>query len=250
MARVGRIDLASEKQHHILVVDDDRSVSHFLERYLGLEGFKVSTASDWKTTRTAFDKEEPDLVLLDIGLPGTSGFEIAARLTETSDVGIIMLTGSQDKVDKIVGLESGADDYVQKPFDERELLARIRSVLRRRTGKKEYPRGSIAHFAGFSLDMVMGELRDADDKPVHLTQGEYQMLALLIERVNTTLTRDMISERLSSRDWMPTDRSIDVMVSKLRKKLESASAYPRLIKTIRGKGYMLTSEISFASQAQ
>lgn len=239
--------MASEKQHHILVVDDDRSVSHFLERYLGLEGFKVSTASDWKTTRTAFDREPPDLVLLDIGLPGTSGFEIAARLTEISDVGIIMVTGSQDKVDRIVGLESGADDYVQKPFDERELLARIRSVLRRRLGKKEQTRGTVAHFAGFSLDMVMGELRDSANNLVHLTQGEYQMLALLIERVNTTLTRDMISERLSSRDWIPTDRSIDVMVSKLRRKLEGASAYPRLIKTIRGKGYMLTVEISFQS---
>ncbi|MCB1694189.1 MAG: response regulator transcription factor [Pseudomonadales bacterium] len=228
-------------------MDDDTDIRRFLERYLGLEGFDVRTASDWRSTRTQFQHEEPDLVVLDLGLPDMSGFDIAARLRETSDTGIIMLTGSQDKVDKIVGLESGADDYVQKPFDERELLARIRSVLRRRASLKAQSGGSsrVASFSGYRLDMVACELRDGGGAPVHLTQGEYQLLALFVERVNSILTRDLISERLSSRDWMPTDRSIDVMVSKLRKKLEQDSNRPRLIKTIRGKGYMMTADVAY-----
>jgi DNA-binding response OmpR family regulator len=230
-------------------VDDDAEVTHLLERYLALEGFDVATAVDWHTTSYQFKKMQPDLVILDLGLPGIGGLDIASRLRECSDAGIIMLTGSQDKLDRIVGLESGADDYIQKPFDNRELLARIRSLLRRLEGLKTNGNSAgnssrLIGFSGWNLDKVAGELCDANGELVDLTQGEFQLLVLFVDNVNGILSRDLISETLSSRDWMPTSRSIDVMVGKLRQKLND-SKRQKLIKTIRGKGYIFTSDVSY-----
>ncbi len=223
--------------HSILVVDDDPQVSDFLIRYLELEGYRVDTATDWISTRRYFNSAEPDLVVLDLGLPDVNGLEVADRLRKLSDVGIIVLTGSDNPVDKIVSLESGADDFVQKPFDERELLARIRSVLRRRQGNNA--NSHIIEFAGYRLDTIRLELSDEKGELVNMTQGELQLLTLFVDRANEILNRDDISDFLTSRDWMPTDRSIDMKVSKLRKKLGDQG---RLIKTVRGKGYLFAAE--------
>ncbi len=229
----------------ILIVDDDRHIRVILDRYLTLEGYEVMGADSGEAMRKAIAARKPDLVLLDLGLPDTTGFELAEELRQDPTIGIIILTGSGEKVDKIVGLETGADDYVEKPFDERELLARIRSVLRRRKGSTvtKKPEPVIMDIEGWKLNLRNRSLQDENGDDIPLTHSEFQLLSLLAHNVNTVLTRDAISEAVSARDWLPTDRSIDVLVSKLRKKIEVDPGTPSLIKTIRGSGYVLTAKV-------
>ncbi len=231
----------------ILVVDDDAHVRKVLDMYLTIEGFDVRGADCGEAMREAIAAQTPDLVVLDLNLPDTTGFELARELSsDGAGIGIIMLTGSDEKVDKIVGLETGADDYIEKPFDERELLARIRSVLRRRIpaqrAGKRHGDNAIGRFGDMEIDLVSQTLTK-DGKAVSLTNHEFNLLALLVENANTVLSRDCISEKTRSRDWLPTDRSIDVMMSKLRRKIE---ANPNeLIKTIRGAGYVLAAQVDW-----
>jgi DNA-binding response OmpR family regulator len=230
------------------VVDDDVRICKLLNRYLAREGYKVSTAASGEQMRRVFDHDVPDLVILDLILPDEDGFTLARELRTWSDVGIIMLTGKTEQVDKIVGLEIGADDYLTKPFDERELLARVRSVLRR-APQTSRPRPeddrSVAHFAGFTLNLAAHELISPIGDQVHLTNYEFQLLSALVLNANQVLDRDQILDLIAGRDWAPTDRSIDVLIGKLRKKLNEDSQKPILIKTIRGTGYRFIAHVRF-----
>jgi two-component system OmpR family response regulator len=232
----------------ILIVDDDERVCRLVGRYLRREGYRVRTAGNGGEMRRAMKEEPPRLVILDLMLPDEDGFELARELRARSDLGIVMLTGRTDLVDRIVGLELGADDYVTKPFDERELLARVRSVLRRMAAPDREQAGerSVARFGGWTLDLSAYELTAADARPVSLTEHEFRLLAALVSHGRRVLTRDAILENVFGRSWTPDDRSIDVLVAKLRRKLDDDARNPKVIKTVRGAGYRLIPEVSFA----
>ena len=233
---------------HILIVDDDPRLCRALARYLRLEGYAVRTATSGREMRESLAIEKPDLVLLDLMLPDEDGFSLARELRAISNVAIIILTGKADTMDKVVGLELGADDYITKPFSDRELLARIRSVLRRTSdaGRSEAePGGSVAHFAGWQLGLESYELTSPEGERVALTPHEFQLLCALVHHGSRVLTREAILDLVAGRDWSPEDRSVDVLIGKLRKKLEPDPVQPRLIETVRGVGYKLASKVKF-----
>ncbi len=228
----------------VLVVDDDPRICRLLVRILSSEAFDVESASDGASMWCSLETRPCDLVILDLRLPGDEdGLILARKLRAGSDVALIMLTGRSDNVDKVVGLELGADDYVTKPFDPRELLARIRSVLRRSAPRRAIPAGldtgsTVVAFSGWSLDLGRRELTSPIGAPVELTSYEFELLAVLARRPGQTLSRDQILELIANRNWNPNDRSIDVLVGKLRRKLNDDPRAPRLIKTVRSVGYM------------
>jgi two-component system OmpR family response regulator len=232
----------------VLIVDDDERLCRVLSRYLSREGYSVREAANGDQMRAMLAEEPADLILLDLILPDEDGLSLARDLRAESDVAIVMLTGKTDTIDKIVGLELGADDYITKPFDERELLARIRTVLRR-TAKgadsEHSASDSKAQFAGWNLDFVAHELTSPGGTNVHLTSSQFQLLASLVARPNRVMSREEILGLVSGRNWSPMDRSIDVLVGKLRKKIESDPKSPTLIKTIRGVGYKFTAHVDF-----
>jgi DNA-binding response OmpR family regulator len=227
----------------ILIVDDDVRICRMLRSYLKREGYSVSISSNGEEMWQQFETFEPDLILLDLVLPGDDGITLARELRKTSDVGIIMLTGKNDPVDQIIGLEIGADDYVTKPFDERQLLARIRSLLRRRpasnTGastKAEEGETKVS-FGGFELDLFRHELVSPLGEQLALTSHEFRLLEIFVRNPGGVLSRDQIMQHLYDRDWSQNDRSIDVLVGKLRKRIEEDPSQPKLILTIRNFGY-------------
>ena len=231
------------KAASILVVDDDQRLCDLLKRYLSREGFRVNTVMSGTEMRHHLETELPDLVLLDLMLPDEDGLSLARELRVHPELGIIILTGKGETVDKIVGLEIGADDYLSKPFQNRELLARIRSVLRRLSVPRDNRRGhgpelSVLHFSGWTLDLATHELISSSGEKVHLTTNEFRLLSIFVKNSNRVMNRDRIMELLSEREWTPDDRSIDVLVGKLRKKLGRDSGNNEFIKTIRGEGYM------------
>lgn len=232
----------------ILIVDDDERLCRALARYLRQENYRVQTARSGAELRKLLAAGPPDLLILDLMLPDEHGFNLARELRAAFDFAIVMLTGKSDTVDKVVGLELGADDYMTKPFDPRELLARVRSVLRRvsASGNARLP-GSVVCFGGWTLDLAAYELTDPEGHPVNLTAHEFRLLAALIEHHHEVVTRSAILDLLTQREWTPYDRSVDVLVAKLRKKLGDDSHQPSLIKTIRGVGYMLTATVDFHS---
>ncbi|WP_405234968.1 response regulator [Lentisalinibacter orientalis] len=231
----------------ILVVDDDPRLCRLLSRYLTAEGYTVHTAGSARDMREMMALEEPRLVILDLMLPDEDGLSLARELRARSDIGILMLTGKRDPVDRIVGLELGADDYMTKPFDERELLARVRSILRRVTPSPsehhDSGNGSVLTFDGWTLDLAAWELTDPAGRPVELTSHEFELLAALASHAGRVLSRDAILEIVAGRDWTPYDRSVDVLVGKLRRKLGDDPRAPRMIKTVRGAGYKLTPHV-------
>ena len=233
-------------QSHILVVENDAFMRRLIERVLEREDFRLSFANDAEQMSRVLEKGGVNLILLDIGLPGEDGLVIARRLRATSDIGIIMVTGRDAPVDKVVGLEVGADDYVTKPFDDRELLARIRSLLRRlRARADEAPPsiGRVAEFSGWTLNLDAGELVGGDGRTAHLTAAEFRLIEAFVTRAGRVLSRDHLAEHVATRDWSPFDRSIDVLVSKLRKKIEADPKHPTLIKSVRGLGYKFTADV-------
>ena len=233
---------------HILVVEDDVFMRGLIERILAREDYRLSFASDGEQMSQVLDKGGVDLVLLDIGLPGEDGLSIARRLRANSSIGIIMVTGRDEAVDTVIGLEVGADDYVTKPFDDRELLARVRSLLRRlqaRADEAAPSAGRVAEFSGWRLNLGAGELTDGDGRAVHLTAAEFRLIEALVTGAGRVLSRDHLAEHVATRDWAPFDRSIDVLVSKLRKKIEADPKHPALIKSVRGLGYKFTADIRF-----
>ena len=234
---------------HILVVDDQREIRDLVQEYLTGEGFRVSTAHDGAGMRRVLSQSPADLVILDLMLPGEDGLTLARWLRSQSGIGIIMLTGRGETVDRIIGLEMGADDYLPKPFNLRELLARVKSVLRRvhgLTGDGPQLTRSRARFAGWNFDMSSRELRSPAGQEVRLTTGEFDLLAAFVNHANQVLSRDRLLDLARSREAGPFDRTIDVQVGRLRRKLEDDRRNPSLIKTVRGSGYIFTPAVELS----
>ena len=236
-----------ESKPHILVVDDDREIRDLLGRYLSREGFRVSTAADGRALRQTLGDRAIDLVILDLMLPGDDGLTLCREIRAASVLPVIMLTAKGDDVDRIVGLEMGADDYLAKPFNPRELLARIKAVLRRageagggQAAAHGEPDGRAVTFDGWRLDLEKRELTNPAGVLVTLSTGEYGLLAAFTQRPGRVLSRDQLLDLVRGRDFQPFDRSIDVQVSRLRRKIEDDPREPRRIKTVRGGGYMFT----------
>ena len=234
---------ATVPAQRLLVVDDDSEIRDLLAQFLQREGYLVAAASDAAEARRLLQESEFQLVVLDLMLPGESGLDFARWLRGQSMVPIVMLTALGEEPDRIRGLELGADDYLAKPFNPRELLARIRAVLRRSQDAPDSPGVHQITFAGWCLDPVRRRLLNPDGVEVPLTGGEYELLATLIERANRVLTRDMLLEVLRGRHAGPFDRAIDVAISRLRRKLEDNGRHAQLIKTVRGGGYVLAAEV-------
>ncbi len=227
---------------HILIVDDDREIRDLTGRYLGKHGFRVDSAGDAKAMDRLLRDGRFDLIVLDLMLPGEDGLSICRRLRASTRIPILMLTAVAEDTDRIIGLEIGADDYLTKPFNPRELLARIRAVLRRADGPGSLPdpgEGTLA-FAGWRLDAARRELRNPDGVLVELTAGEFDLLVALVEHPRRVLSRDQLLDLTKGRDAQPFDRSIDVQVSRLRRKIETDSKNPEFIKTVRSGGYIFT----------
>jgi len=229
---------------HILIVDDQQEICDLVQEYLAGEGYRVSTAQDGAGMRNAMARSRVDLVILDLMLPGEDGLTLARWLRQESSVGIIILTGRGEIVDRIIGLEMGADDYLPKPFHLRELLARVKSVLRRASFSSTENQAALARsrarFAGWNLDLSSRELFSPSGKEVRLTTGEFDLLAAFVNNANQVLTRDRLLDLARNREAGPFDRTIDVQVGRLRRKLEDDPQRPTMIKTVRGTGYIFT----------
>lgn len=230
-----------ETEDHILVVDDDAQIRQLIVRFLRDSGYRASGARDAVEMRETLAATKIDLIVLDLMLPGTSGLDLCREVRGRSSVPVIMLTAKGEDTDRIVGLELGADDYLPKPFNPRELLARIRAVLRRMAVRPDANLamgGHLITFAGYTLDPQRREISSQDGVVVDLSGGEYDLLLAFIEHPNRVLSRDQLLEMSRNRSAEPFDRSIDVQVSRLRRKLEGAANPPPLIKTVRGAGYL------------
>lgn len=229
----------------ILVVDDEPDVRVTLKDYLSAHGYEVAEAASGETMRAALEPDLPDVVLLDVGLPGEDGLALARYLRERYHLAIIMVTGAGEVVDRIVGLEMGADDYISKPFDLRELLARVKSVLRRYRGSadripspEDGAAGRRVRIGECVLDIDTRQLLGGDGCEIPLTAMEFDLLKVFSERPNRVLTRDQLLNLTCNREWDPYDRSIDIRVARLRRKIEPDPENPRTIKTVRGHGYV------------
>ena len=241
----------------VLVVDDDASLSRMLSEYLSTHGYEVSAAASGAAMRAEIERALPDVVLLDLQLPGEDGLTLARYLRERYDVGIIMVTGTADTVDRVIGLEIGADDYIGKPFDPRELRARLKSVMRRlrarpasenrgqTTVSPEGNRGLTPVFparhvpiARCMLDTVLRQLLDTDGRETALTPMEFDLLKVFASHPNEVLSRGRLLALTRNREWGPFDRSIDICVARLRRKIEADPEKPQSIRTVRGVGYL------------
>ncbi|HTT78884.1 MAG TPA: response regulator [Stellaceae bacterium] len=234
---------------HILVVDDQQEICDVVQEYLTGEGYRVSTAHDGAGMRRVLAQSPVDLVILDLMLPGEDGLSLARALRGESGIGIIILTGRGETVDRIIGLEMGADDYLPKPFHLRELLARVKSVLRRVHNRGDDPMQPVrarARFAGWNLDLSSRELTSPRGQEVRLTTGEFDLLAAFVNNANQVLTRDRLLDLARNREAGPFDRTIDVQVGRLRRKLEDDPQNPTLIKTVRGSGYIFTPTVDIS----
>lgn len=231
---------------HILVVDDDPEIRELLKEYLERNGLRVTAVAEGRAMQRVLDNSRVDLVILDIMLPGRDGLTLCRDLRARSKLPVIMLTARGDETDRIVGLEMGADDYLAKPFSPRELLARIKAVLRRiQEGQpaEGIEQARQVHFGQWILDVQGHQLIDPDGVVVPLSSSEYRLLRVLLEYPNRVLTRDQLADLLRGRDWDPDDRSIDVQISRLRRRLRDQAREPSLIKTMRGEGYLLATEV-------
>ncbi len=231
---------------HILVVDDDPDTRDELHGYLTAKGYRVSTADGGVAMRQALERQPADLIILDLMMPGEHGLSLVGELRKTSDVGIILLTGTGDDVDHVVGLELGADDFMSKPCNLRQLLARVRTILRRVQGgvaPATAPAQSRLGFEGWVLDLSKRRLTSVQDDEVALTTAEFDLLAGMAMSANRVLSRDRLLEMIHGREWSPLDRSVDNLVSRLRRKVEADAKAPKLIKTVRGVGYVFTPKV-------
>jgi two-component system OmpR family response regulator len=236
---------------HVLVVDDDRDIGALLAQFLGEQGLRVTATEEGTSMRRVLADESVDVVVLDLMLPGEDGLTLLRHLRATTTLPVIMLTAMGSEADRVVGLELGADDYLAKPFSPRELLARIKAVLRRSggvamaaTGDTSAQQGrEILEFVGWSLDTGHRLLRSPDGVLVELTSGEFDLLLAFLLHPRRVLTRDQLLDLARGRVAGPEDRTIDVQVGRLRRKLEADPKDPHLIKTVRGGGYVLTAEV-------
>lgn len=230
---------------HILVVDDDPEIRQLLADYLKGMGYQVSTAADGREMQRQLEVQPVDLVVLDLMLPGEDGLTLCRDLRARSDVPVIMLTARGTLIDRIIGLEMGADDYLPKPFDPRELLARIKVVLRRVQSfpqRAQVDEAATLRFVGWELDTRARHLRSPAGLSIALAGSDFRLLRLLLQHPNRPLGRDFLLRQVFDKERLPFDRAIDVCVSRLRQHLEDDPKSPRLIRTVRNQGYMLTAE--------
>ncbi|MEO1138356.1 MAG: response regulator [Pseudomonadota bacterium] len=230
----------------ILVCDDEPDVRDMLQEYLSKRGFDILSAANSDDLRAALDTSQVDLILLDINMPGEDGLTTLRTLRTTNQVPVVMLTAAGEVIDKIVGLEMGADDYLAKPVDLRELEARIKAVLRRKSEPVQVPTKadtpSTAPFGVFTLDLTAAKLIADTGEEVPLTAMEFNLLSLFARNRGRVLNRDQILEQAHDRSWDPFDRSIDIRISRLRRKIEPNARKPQIIKTVRGIGYIYDPE--------
>jgi two-component system, OmpR family, response regulator len=246
-----RIMTLAEHAPHILVVDDDEAVRTLLRDCFELEGFRVSEARDGQELVARLAASAPDLITLDLKLGGENGLELARKIRETRNVPIVMITGKSDMIDRVVGLELGADDYIGKPFHVREVLARVRAVLRRYQSvpapadavTSAAAAGECYVFGDWVLDLPRRELKSAAGSVQDLTTAEFNMLEMFVKRPARVLSRDNIMDLLKGHEWSPFDRSIDALIVRVRRKVEVEPDAPRMIKTVRGVGYVFAAEV-------
>lgn len=243
----GRTKIMSTEVN-VLVVDDDPDIRELLSDYLEDNGFVVNTAIDADSMKQSIEETVPDVVLMDVGLPGEDGLSLTRYLRERLDIGVIVISGAGDTVDRIVGLEVGADDYIAKPFDPRELRARIKSVVRRY--QRETPaasddaetsaqsEGEKVKLGSTILNLQTRQLCNLENEEIPLTAMEFDLLKTFIDRPNRPLSRDQLLNITHNRDWDPYDRSIDIRITRIRRKIENDPNKPLLIRTVRGVGYM------------
>jgi len=241
---------------HIAILDDEPDITALLGTYLRSHGYRVSELHRGAALMALMQHDPPALVLLDLGLPGEDGLVIARQLRELASaapVGLIIVSGRGDAVDRVVGLEIGADDYVAKPFDLRELLARVKAVLRRTeaapamangTAPDAYTGGDCLCFAGYKLERGARRLLAPDGHEVTLTSGEFDLLAVLAQHPGRVLSRDFLLEQTRGREAAPFDRSVDVLIGRVRKKLEADPQQPQILKSVRAAGYVLVATVS------
>jgi two-component system OmpR family response regulator len=237
-------------QDHVLVVDDDLDIRSLLRDYLEKNGYRVTAVGDGKSMWAAFDEARPDILVLDVMLPGTDGLTLCRNVRARSGIPIIMLTARGEETDRIVGLEMGADDYLPKPFSPRELLARIKSVLRRARTLPDNLQPEAARrirFAGWTLDIATRNLLSPAGVVVALSGTEFKLLRIFLAHPNRVLNRDQLIDLMLSRDASPFDRSIDVQVSRLRHRLDEDAKEPAIIKTVRGEGYVFAAAVEVST---
>jgi two-component system OmpR family response regulator len=239
-----------ERTPHCLIVEDDREISSLIERFLPKHGFRSSVAADGRAMERVLGESQIDLVVLDIMLPGEDGLSLCRRLRERSSVPIIMLTALGEEADRILGLEMGADDYLAKPFSSRELLARIRAVLRRAAmlqDRRDTGKTTVLSFAGWRLDLAMRQLFSPSGARIVLTSGEFDLLVAFCQHPQRVLTRDQLLDLTHGRAAKAFDRSIDIGVSRLRRKIESDPKMPRIVTTVRSGGYFFAAAVTAAA---
>ena len=232
-----------ETDVHILVVEDDPVTRAKLVGYFESEGYRVSEAEDGQSMWPLLSGQPVDLVLLDINLPGQDGLYLTRQLRAHHDFGIILVTGRTDDVDRIVGLEIGADDYVTKPFNQRELLARVKNILRRIPDTRSSDNGP-KHFADWVFDPLRRKLTGPDGRTVGLTRAEYELLSALVRHPGVVMSRERLLSQVTHRNWDPNDRTIDVLVRRLRKKIERDPKAPEIIVTAHGEGYLFAADVT------
>jgi two-component system OmpR family response regulator len=238
--------MSEPAQPHVLVVDDDREIRDLLSRFLAKHGMRVTAARDGVEMMKALAERGIDIVVLDVMMPGEDGLALCRRLRSQSGLPVIMLTAMGEETDRIVGLEMGADDYLAKPFNPRELLARIKAVLRRAQSlpTTQTPPGDALRFAGWTLELTTRRLMSSEAREVPLSTGEYDLLYAFLTHPRRVLSRDQLLDLARGRAAVPFDRSIDIQVMRLRRKIENDPKEPQLIKTVRGGGYMFSAEVA------
>jgi two-component system torCAD operon response regulator TorR len=230
--------------HQVLIVEDDAVTRARLAAYFETENYRVSQSEDGEGIHRLIAESAIDVVLLDINLPGKDGLQLARELSEKTDVGIILVTARNDEIDRIVGLEIGADDYVTKPFNPRELLARVKNLIRRKqSDQTKHHKHRSKTFSGWTLDLSRRRLSSDTHDNLSLTRGEFELLVTFLEHPGKTLHREWLMEKVTHRVWSPNERTIDVLVLRLRNKLEHDSHTPQIILTVHGEGYLFASEV-------
>jgi two-component system OmpR family response regulator len=242
---------------HIAILDDEPEITAMLGLYLSSHGYRVSELHQGSELTALMKRDAPALVLLDLGLPGEDGLAIARELRRadaTAPLGLVIISGRGDAVDKVVGLEIGADDYITKPFDLRELLARVKAVLRRTEGAtmvstatsagNRADQGHRHRFAGFTLDSATHSLLGPDGNEIALTAGEFALLSVFVHHPGHVLSRDFLLEHTRGREAAPFDRAVDVLIGRLRRKIEADAQQPQILKSVRGAGYILVAAVS------
>lgn len=239
-----------EQPNTLLIVDDDRDIRSLLADYLETHGYTALTAADGNAMWTMLDQHKIDLLVLDLNMPGEDGLTLCRNLRAKSSLPVIMLTARAEPLDRILGLEMGADDYLPKPFEPRELLARIRSVLRRTHGANNGNEAQARRirFGDWVLDLVARHLISPDQRVIALSGSEYKLLHFFLNQANTVLNRDQLLNMTQGRDADPFDRSIDIQISRLRQKLGEDARSPQIIKTVRNGGYVLSVNVNFENE--